>query len=479
MIVAQHPRVASIRGATELVLVPARKADLLITNIKILFRGAIIDSGMAVKDGFILKFGKEPELPPSERRVNGKGRLVLPGAIDAHVHLRDQQLSYKETFETGTAAAVSGGVTTVLDMPNNKPPTNSLSNLQERERLATGNIYCNVGFFGAPNWDSGETSRLLEEGAFGLKVNMLKPIGKSLTGEKIRRAMDVAKFRDKVTVFHAEVGAEVRSTERKLKRSGRRTYEDFLVAHPTSSEVLATHKALSYAQMLGCRVHLAHVSSKASLGEILAARKAGILVTSEVSPHHLLLDSGKMRKLEGLGIMTPPLRTTKDCEVLRRALADGKIDAYASDHAPHSWSEKHSEDVWNISPGVSGLDTFMPLLLTHANSWGMTLQRLAKVTSSRPAEIFGLKLRGSLWQGYCADFIVVDTKVRQRIRAENFKSKAKFSPFEGWQLSASVAETYVGGECVFSDGEIVGNPRGSVLRSVHDGIAISPRRHAG
>ncbi len=142
----------------EVVLVPSRKADLLVTNVKILFGGAIIESSMSVKDGIILKFGKEPELPAGERKVDGKGRLVLPGAIDAHVHLRDQQLSYKETFETGTAAAVCGGVTTVLDMPNNKPPTNSLRNLQERERLAAGNIYCNVGFFGAPNWNSGETS---------------------------------------------------------------------------------------------------------------------------------------------------------------------------------------------------------------------------------------------------------------------------------------------------------------------------------
>lgn len=462
-----------------MVLVPSRNADLLITNVKILFHGKILESGMAVKEGVILKFGKESELPPSDRSVDGRGRLVLPGAIDAHVHLRDQQLAYKETFETGTAAAVSGGVTTVLDMPNNDPPTNTLSNLRERGKLAAGRIYCNVGFFSAPNRDSSETSRLLEGGAFGLKVNMLKPIGRPLTSEGITKAMEIVKFKDKVTVFHAEVGARVQSIKRRLERLGRHSSEDFLVAHPPGTEVLATQKALSYAKTAGCRAHLAHVSCEGSLGMILAAKKAGLRVTSEVTPHHLLLDSGKLKELGGLGIMTPPLRTPKDCKVLRRELADGMIDICTSDHAPHSLSEKNSESVWNISPGVSGLDTFMPLLVTHADSWGINFRSLAKVTSSRPAEIFGLYNRGSLEEGHYADFIVVDTRVRQKIRAENFKSKAKFSPFEGWELTATVAETYVGGECVFSDGEIVGQPHGSVLRSLGAGIEISPRRHAG
>jgi dihydroorotase (multifunctional complex type) len=461
------------------VLVPIRKADLLISNARILFHGKILESGMAVKDGLILKFGKEPELPPSRRRVDCGGRLVLPGAIDAHVHLRDQQLSYKETFETGTAAAVSGGVTTVLDMPNNEPPTNTLSNLQERERLAADRIYCNVGFFGAPNLNPRETSRLLENDAFGLKVNMLKPIGRPLTGAGITEAMKIAKFRDKATVFHAELGASIRSVKRRLERLGKHTWDDFLVAHPPSSEVSATEKALVYAKTSGGRAHVAHVSCEGSVGGIQAAKKAGLITTSEVTPHHLLLDSGKLKELEGLGIMTPPLRTSKDCKALREALADGRIDICASDHAPHSWTEKNSDSVWNISPGVSGLDTFMPLLLTHAVSWGIDFRRLAEVTSGKPAEIFRVQKRGSLELGYYADFIVVDTGIRQRIRADDFKSKAKFSPFDGWLLTAAVAETYVGGECVFSNGEIIGKPQGSVLRSLRDGIEISPRRHAG
>ncbi len=462
-----------------MVLVPSKKADLLITNVKIPFHGKIIDSAMAVKDGFILRLGKEPELPSGERRVNGEGRLLLPGAIDAHVHLRDQQLSYKETFESGTAAAVSGGVTTVLDMPNNRPPTDTLSSLLNRRKLAEGRIYCNVGFFGAPNQDSNETARLLEEGAFGLKVNMLKPIGKHLTNSEIRKSMKEAKLRHKVTVFHAEVGAKVQLIKSRLKRAGRHSYSEFLVAHPPSAEIFATQRVLSDTKEVDSQSHIAHISCQASLGTILAARKWGLKVTSEVTPHHLFLDSEMSTKLKGLGIMTPPLRTRNDCKILREALADGRIDIYASDHAPHSWSEKNSENVWDVLPGVSGLDTFMPLLLTHAVSWGIDFRCLTEITSGRPAEIFGLHGRGSLEAGYHADFTIVDTKVRQRIRGDNFKSKAKFTPFEGWLLTALVAETYVGGECVFSDGEIVGKPEGSVLRSVWDGAKVSPRRHAG
>ncbi len=427
----------------------------------------------------ILKLAKESQLPPAEVRVDGKGRLVLPGAIDVHVHLRDQMLAYKETFETGTAAAVAGGVTSVLDMPNNIPPTNTVHNLRERMQSAQGRIYCNVGFYAAPNRDFNETARLLGEGVFGLKVNMLKPIGEPLSNAEIRRSLQEASKKGKVVAFHAEDGAKVQSIESRLKRTGKAAYGEFLKAHPPSSEISAAQDALAHAKATSSHGHIAHVSCEATLRKILAEKRTGLKVTCEVTPHHLLLDTNKLAKLKGLGIMTPPLRSAMDCGALRKALALGKIDICASDHAPHSWSEKNSETVWDISPGVSCLDVFMPILLTHANPSEISLQRLTESTSKKPAEIFGIPNRGSLEKGYHADFIIIDAKVRTRVKADEFKSKAKFSPFEGWPLTASVVSTYLDGVCAFSDGEIVGKPAGSVLRSSGDDVEIPSRRYAG
>lgn len=428
---------------------------------------------MALKDGLILKLGKESELSKAEESVDGKGRFILPGAIDAHVHLRDQRLSYKETFETGTAAAVAGGVTTVLDMPNNDPPTNTERNLRERMRLAEGRIYSNVGFYAAPNQDASESRKLLQAGAFGLKVNMLKPIGGRLSDSELRESMNVVKAERKVTVFHAEDGLKIHALQSMLKGEGKETYEDFLTAHPPSSEVSATNSAIAMTKGTKCRGHIAHISSEDALMRTLSAKKAGIRVTSEVTPHHLFLDSGKLSELDGLGIMTPPLRTQRDSSALRKALANGMIDICASDHAPHTRQEKTSEDVWDVSPGVSGLDIFMPLLLSNVSLGEIGLNRVVEATSGKPAEIFGLSKRGALEPSFRADFIIVNLKDKKRVKGDTFKSRAKFSPFEGRLLNASVVATYVKGECVMSEGEIVGQPAGSVLRSLRDGVKIS------
>ncbi len=434
---------------------------------------------MAIRAGVILKLGKESELPAAEETLDGRNRLVLPGAIDAHVHLRDQQLSYKETFETGTAAAIAGGVTTVLDMPNNDPPTNTLSNLRGRMRLAKERIHCNVGFYAAPNRDATETRQLLRGGAIGLKVNMLKPIGPSLRNSELEESLREASNERKVTTFHAEDGATVQARRRRLERSGRRTYQDFSLAHPPLSEISAVEKALILTHTARCQAHLAHISCQAALLKILSAKKARQNVTSEATPHHLFLDSETLNRIDGLGIMTPPLRSLGDRTALWKAFARGLIDICASDHAPHTWNEKTGEDVWDVSPGVSGLDIFMPLLLTRVVAGEISLKRLVEAISERPAEIFSLAKRGSLEPGHHADFVLIDMKARGRVRGEDFKSKAKFTPFEGWPLTASVVATFVNGKCVISEGEILGKPGfGSVIRSHGNEAKISPRQHA-
>ncbi len=462
-----------------MISVVATKADLRVTNVKVLYHGEIVDSGVAVKNAMILKLGKEADLPGAEESIDGKGTLLLPGAVDVHVHLRDQGLSHKETFETGTAAAVAGGVTTVLDMPNNSPPTDISSNLKERMKSAQGRIYCNVGFHAAPTRDPSVTRRVLEEGAFGLKVNMLKPIGEYLNDSDIKNALQEVRAYGRVATFHAEDGRKVKVLERKLKQSDRRTHDAFTLAHTSELEVSATRRAMKLAGQAGCHGHIAHISCKATLTEILSAKNAGVGASCEVTPHHLLLDEGKLREVDGLGITTPPLRTSSERAALWDAYSGGLIDVCATDHAPHTLEEKTSGDVWSVAPGVSGLDIFMPLLLSQVNYGTITLQRVIESTSKIPAEIFGLMRRGRLEPGYHADFILVDMKAKGRVRGDRFRSKAKFTPFEGWPLTAEVVSSYVNGKNVLTEREITSKPfSGTVLRSHKDEATIRPRRHA-
>lgn len=461
--------------------IATKKADLRITNAKVLINDQLLELGLAIQNQRILKIGKEPELPAAEQNIDARGKLILPGAVDAHVHLRDQELAYKETFTTGTSAAVAGGVTTILDMPNNRPPTNTAARLSQRVELAQGQILCNVGFYAAPSRNNTENIRMLKAGIVGFKVNMLKPIGDSLSDSEIVAALGGLVRENAVAAFHAEDGSMVNALEENCRRHGRRTYDDFLLAHTSACEETAVLRALALTRQSACNGHIAHLSCTSSLVRIRRARLIDRApITCEVTPHHLLLDGSAIEKTDGLAIMTPPLRRREDRLGLWKGLVEGEIDVCATDHAPHTWSEKTAQDVWEVAPGVSNLDVFMPLLLTEAFKDRIGLRRLTEATSKIPARLFGISARGVLAPGFYADLILVDHKVNRRLRGAEFQSKAKFTPFEGRRLSASIALTFVNGICVWQENQVIGSVgSGKVIRRSSDGREVRPRRHAG
>jgi dihydroorotase (multifunctional complex type) len=434
--------------------------DLVLKNAKIYAFNRIIEAGLAVEDGKIFKIAKEANLPRSSEKIDLNGLLVLPGVIDVHVHLRDQELSYKEDFLSGTSAAASGGVTLVMDMPNNKPVTMDSAALRERMNLASRKIVVNTAFYSAFPAKIEEIKRIVDEGAkafkifFSHRVGGLDPDDDVAVAEAFREA---SKLNVPVAV-HAEDGALLRENIRRLRLNGRDGLDAYLEAHSQEVEVNGVRRAVDLAAKSGAHIHICHLSTSEGLKIILNAKRSGLPVSCEVTPNHLFLSARHMREIGSIALTNPPLRLESDVSNLQSALEKGLIDAVASDHAPHALKEKESSSVWDISAGIAGIETMLPLLLTHVNRGYLPISTLVKVTAENPAEIFGFKDRGCIAEGKCADLVAVDLKREWLIDPSEFHSKAKFSPFEGWRVKGKPVKTFVNGLLVMDDGEIVAKP---------------------
>ncbi|MDH5391283.1 MAG: dihydroorotase family protein, partial [Candidatus Bathyarchaeota archaeon] len=434
--------------------------DMVLHNAKIYIRGRIVEAGLAIDDGRIFKIAKETNLPSASAKLNLKGHVTLPGLIDSHVHLRNQQLAYKEDFFSGTAAAAAGGVTLTIDMPNNKPVTMDSISLRERMKLAERRAVVNVAFYSAFPQKLEEVPSIIKEGAMAFKLYMSEKIGGlDVDDDKLllQAFNKIAKMGVPVAV-HAEDRKILETKRREMEKTGRKDVEAYAKARPPEAEAQAIRRIAQLAKKSGVQVHFCHVSSAIGLNAFLTAKKDGFPVTCEVTPHHLLLSSEHLKRYRTLALTNPPLRTKKDVIALWSALKQGFIDALASDHAPHTVEEKEVESVWDAKPGIPGLETILPLLLTQVSEGRLTIADLVRLTSEKPAEIFNLRNRGCLEEGNWADIVVVDINRKYKIDSSNFYSKAKYSPFDGWSVKGKPTKTFVNGQLVMDEGEIVAKP---------------------
>lgn len=434
--------------------------DLILHNAKVYSETGLIEGGIAIDNGRIVKVAKKTNLPEAASRIDLKGNLALPGLIDSHVHLRDQQLADREDFTSGTSAAAAGGVTTVLDMPNNRPITMNVEILRERMRLAESRILVNVAFNSAFPTETNEIGSIVGVGAVGFKLYLLQQIGGVNVDddEALLNAFKAVKKRGKPVCVHAEDRSTLEEAERKLRAEHKHDVEAFLEAHPAVAEKKAINRITAIAGKSRVHIHICHVSSAMGLKAVSKAKKKDKNVTCEVTPHHLLLTTRHLRKLGNIALELPPLRNSRDIGALWQGLNTGLIDTIASDHAPHSWEEKTPESVWDVKPGIVGLETLLPLMLTQVNRRRLTLRQLVQLTCHRPSQIFGFKDRGKIDTGHSADITVVDLKKEYRIDASKFYSKAKFSPFDGWKVKGRPVQTFVNGHLVMSEGDIVAKP---------------------
>jgi len=440
--------------------------DLVLKNAKIYYAGSIIEACLAIDGEKIVGISKETNLPDSSKRINLEGRLILPGMIDAHVHLRDEDFEYKEDFFTGTCAAASGGVTTVLDMPNNSPVTMSVDSLKRRAAIASQKAVVNVGFYSAFPENLDEMNDIVELGARGFKIFLSQQIGgiDPDDDEQILQSFKKAASLGVPVLIHAEDKKFLDFRSEELKREGRTDVKAFVEAHSIRSEVNAVKRAVHLARISGALIHICHVSAGQSVEIISSAKNSEVRVTCEVTPHHLFLSSRRLCSLGTIALTNPPLRSRSDQEILWSSLKSGVIDIIASDHAPHALDEKMGDSAWEIAPGFPGLETIVPLMLTQINEGRLSLSRFVQISSKRPAEIFRIEGRGVLKEGSFADFVVIDMKREWKVDSSKFHSKAKFSPFDGWRVRGKVTKTFVNGRLIMDEGEIVGKPgEGKIL----------------
>jgi dihydroorotase (multifunctional complex type) len=431
--------------------------DSVFTNAKAYLNGQIVDCSIAIEEGKIFKIGKETHMPSADEKTDLHNLLVLPGLIDEHVHLRDEGRAYKEDFTSGTAAAAAGGFTMVLDMPNNDPVTMSAQTLSNRMRTAQNKILVNVGFYSEFPKKLSELQDIVDQGAVGFKLFMGSQVGGLYIDEDqaIQEAFtEVAKLNVPVAV-HAEDRETLLANEEKLKQAKKIGTADFLRAHTEAVELKAIKRLLKVSEQTDVRIHFCHVSTQEGLNAIIEAKKSGRKVTCEVTANHLLLLSDYLKQYGQLAIMAPPLRSKTDVEALWKGLENGDVDALGSDHAPHALSEKSASSVWDVKVGVPGLETTLPLIMTQVKKNRLTINQAVKLLAEKPAEIFGLTDYGRLEPGKNADLTAVDYNRQFKIDASKFKSKAKFSPYDGWDVQGKVVKTIVNGQLVFDDGEIV------------------------
>ncbi len=441
--------------------------DVTLYNAKVYTEKGIVEACIAIDNARIVKIAKKTNLPKAATNIDLKGYLALPGIIDSHVHLRDQQLAYQEDFQSGTSAAAAGGVTTVVDMPNNRPLTMSVETLRERIRSAESRVLVNVAFNSAFPAPIGEIHRIVGVGAVGFKLYLLQQLGGVNIDDDdmlLKAFKAISKTKVPISV-HAEDKDTIETAKNNLQKQGRKDIDAFLDAHRSEAEEKAIIRVTELAKKSGVHIHVCHVSSAIGLKSALEAKRKGCQITCEVTPHHLLLTTQHLKKIGNLALEIPPSRTRRDVNALWQALQKGFIDTIGSDHAPHSLEEKHAESVWDVKPGIAGLETMLPLLLTEVNRRRLTMQQLVRLTCEKPAEIFHLKDRGKLVVGSFADITVVNLKKEHVIDVSKFYSKAKFSPFNGWKVKGKALETFVGGQLIMDEGEIVAKPgTGRIIR---------------
>jgi dihydroorotase (multifunctional complex type) len=441
--------------------------DSVLTNAKAYLNNEIVDCSIAIEDGKIFKIGKETQMPNADEKTNLGNMLVLPGLIDVHVHLRDEGKAYKEDFYTGTAAAAAGGMTTVLDMPNNDPVTMSKETLKNRMQIAERSVLVNVGFYSEFPNDLGEVTGIVAQGAVGFKLFMARQVG-GLNIDDDKALQEAFKKVGELGVpvaVHAEDKALLMANEEMLKLANRHDAAAFLKVHSERVELKAVERLLKISAQTGANLHFCHMTTEEGLKAVIEAKKSGRNVTCEVTPQHLLLSNADFKRCGLMLTMMPPLRSERHIKALWKGIADGWVDVLGSDHAPHAPSEKSAGSVWDIKVGVPGLETTLPLVLTMVRKHQISLAHVVQLLSEKPAEIFNLKDRSRLEQGKKADLVVVDFNRKFRIDASKFHSKAKYSPFDGWEVQGRPVKTFVNGLLVMDEQEIVAKAgSGDIIR---------------
>jgi dihydroorotase len=411
-------------------------------------RGIVEKADLIIKKGRIFKilsFGEFKDKGPQLKIIDASNKLIVPGLIDMHVHLREPGHEYKETIATGGRAAVAGGFTALACMPNTQPPNDCRSVtefiLEMAERSALARVYpvgaITMGQRGERLTEFGD---LREAGAVAVSDDGF-PVSNS---EVMRRALEYARYHGLAVISHCEDSS---LTSGGMMHEGIVSTQIGLKGVPAAGEEVMVYRDISLAKLTGSPVHIAHVSTAGSVELIRRGKEEGVLVTAETAPHYFSLDHNAVRGYDTDAKVNPPLRTEEDVAAIKKGLAEGVIDVIASDHAPHSSLEKDLE-FDKAAFGMIGLETALALTLELVRDGILGLAEAIRKLSTNPASILGIP-GGCLVEGAGADLAVIDSDYEYVLKEEDILSKSKNSPFIGKTLKGRNELTMIGGKIVW------------------------------
>ena len=426
----------------------AQNFDLILAGGTVVNHDGIGMRDVGVVGGRIAAIGDLSRSHAGER-FDARGLHVLPGVIDSQVHFREPGLTHKEDLESGSLAAVMGGVTTVFEMPNTDPTTTSADALADKVRRATARMHCDFAFWVGGTHDNVADIPELERlpGAAGIKVFMGSSTGKLLVADDAGVAAILSATRRRAA-FHSEDEARLES------RKGLRVAGDPSSHHVWRDDETAlacTRRLVRIARETRARVHVLHISTREEIAFLEGAKD---VATCEATPHHLSLSSDDYPRLGTRLQMNPPVRGLEHQAGVWRGVQSGVIDVLGSDHAPHTLEEKAKP--YPASPsGMPGVQTLVPVMLDHVAAGRLTLERFVDLTSAGPARIFGLARKGRIAAGYDADFTLVDLKRRETITDSWSASRCHWTPYDGREVLGWPVATIVRGKKVMEDGQLV------------------------
>ena len=436
----------------------AKTFDLIIRNADIINHAGRGKGDIGIRNGKFAGFGDLSQASAAEI-FDATGLLAMPGVIDTQVHFREPGLEWKEDLETGSQAAVMGGVVAVFEMPNTNPTTTDSDAFADKLKRAHHRMHCDHAFYVGGTHENvhmlGELERL--PGCCGVKVFMGASTGTLLIADDAGVAQVLANVNRRAT-FHSE--DEYRLAERRpLAREGDWTSHDFV--RDAQSAIQSTQRLVRLAREAGKRIHVLHVTTREEI-EYLVDHKD--IATVELTPQHLTLVAPEAyERLKGLAQMNPPIRDKYHVEGLWHGITGGIADVLGSDHAPHTLEEKAKPYPQSPS-GMPGVQTLLPVMLNHVAEGRLTLERLVDLTSAGAQRVFGVAQKGRMAEGYDGDVTLVDLKAKRVLRHEDMRTRSGWTPFDGMEVTGWPKATIIRGKVVMRDDEIVKPSQGEACR---------------
>ena len=447
------------------------KFDLVIKSDKIFIDGRLIDCHIGVKDGIITAISKEKL--EAEKIIDARGKMVLPGTVDPHVHIRAPGHDERETFESGSKDAALGGVTTIIEMPISVPPPHSPEIVEKRMNVANKEVVVDIAFYGAAGTDClDDVIPCSKSGIVAFKTFLHEALPgrtKEFIGLTAPNTGDQYELMEKIAQtgvmigFHAENNDMINKNIAKLRREGKTSPIYHGRSRPPVVEIEATSKILLFAEKIGVKVEICHISTPEAVELVNRAKSKGVYAIAETCPHYLFLNENALNKVGVFAKCNPPLRSEEERQRMWEMVNNGSIDIIGSDHAPYTKEEKErgSEDIFVPPAGFPGLSTRLPLLFTAVKEGKMELDRMVELICENPAKIFDLfPKKGTIALGSDADFVIFDPEKKGVISKDKMFTKCRESAlaYNGWEVYGKPEKTIVRGNVVFDNGKIIVSP---------------------